>query len=89
MEVVYNTKFLLRKGTAEAWEYNNPILSQGEPGYDYTNYGLKIGDGKTEWKNLKFLNLSKEDVKKIVKEYFQENTIGGLTVINGILTFTL
>ena len=42
MEVVYNTKFLLRRGTAESWEHNNPVLAYGEPGYDISNYGLKL-----------------------------------------------
>lgn len=77
MEVVYNTKFLLRRGTAEAWENNNPILSYGEPGYDSTNYGLKIGDGKTKWNDLNFLSASKEQIEEAINKYFEENPGSG------------
>lgn len=77
MEVTYNTKFLLRRGTAEAWERNNPILAYGEPGYDSTNYGLKIGDGKTNWRNLEFLSASKEQIEEAINKYFEENPNAG------------
>ena len=77
MEVVYNTKFLLRRGTAESWEHNNPVLAYGEPGYDISNYGLKIGDGETRWKDLDFLSASKEQIEEAINKYFEENPGSG------------
>ena len=46
------TKIQLRRDTAAAWAAANPILSQGEAGYDITNKTLKIGDGLTAWNAL-------------------------------------
>lgn len=73
MTEVIKTTFQLRRGSAEVWEKNNPILAYGEPGFDKDNYGLKVGDGSTPWNELNFLGVSKEDIKKIIEEYFEEN----------------
>lgn len=55
-EVVLNTIFQLKRGLLEAWERNNPILRQGEPGYVLDTGKLKIGDGATAWKDLKYFD---------------------------------
>lgn len=47
-----NTQFKLRRGTAEAWERNNPVLAKGEPGWATNSKVLKIGDGTTHWNEL-------------------------------------
>ena len=47
-----NTQFRLRRGTAEAWERNNPVLANGEPGWAVDTKVLKIGDGVTHWNDL-------------------------------------
>ena len=44
-----NNLIKLRRGTD--WN-SNPVLSQGEPGFDTTNNILKIGDGTTAWSGL-------------------------------------
>lgn len=75
--MVYNTTFLLRRGTKESWERNNPILAYGEPGYDSTNYGLKIGDGKTHWNDLHFMSTTEEEIEKAIKDYFEKNPGSG------------
>lgn len=50
-----------RRDTISAWEYNNPILSEGEEGYEFPDTGvgtgaanLKIGDGVTAWNSLPY-----------------------------------
>lgn len=43
-----------KRGSSERWNELNPILSDGEPGYDSTQGRLKIGDGKTAWDKLRF-----------------------------------
>lgn len=42
----------LRRDTAANWEAANPVLAQGEPGYDLDNDILKVGDGETPWLDL-------------------------------------
>ena len=34
------------------WTAKNPVLNDGEPGYDKDNRILKIGDGVTPWSLL-------------------------------------
>ena len=42
------TTFLLRRGTAEAWNRVNPTLKYGEPGFEKDTNKLKIGDGEKD-----------------------------------------
>jgi hypothetical protein len=44
-----------RRAWAEDWESVNPILGDGEPGFDRTNNMLKVGDGLTAWNDLDYL----------------------------------
>jgi hypothetical protein len=74
-----NTKFQMRHDTAANWETKNPILAEGEQGYDTTNNYLKIGDGVTAWSDLPISNT-------ILKQYASEaaaiaGTAGKLNVI--------
>jgi len=46
------TQIKLRRDTAANWASEDPVLAQGEPGYDTTNGILKIGDGSTIWSLL-------------------------------------
>lgn len=43
-----------RSDTESNWNSKNPILLQGEIGYDTTNKKFKIGDGDTKWKDLNY-----------------------------------
>jgi hypothetical protein len=51
---VYDT-ILLRRGTSTAWSTANPVLAQGEPGFETDTNRLKIGDGLTHWNSLAYL----------------------------------
>jgi hypothetical protein len=42
----------LRRDTAANWSSADPVLADGQPGYDQTNGLLKIGDGATAWTSL-------------------------------------
>jgi hypothetical protein len=44
----------LRLDTAENWTSVNPILAQGEAGYEIDTNLLKIGDGSTAWNSLSY-----------------------------------
>lgn len=45
----------LRRGTAQQWELENPVLEAGEPGFETDTKKFKIGDGSTAWNNLKYV----------------------------------
>jgi hypothetical protein len=42
----------LRRDTTANWESVNPILADGEPGYDIVTNEIRIGDGSTAWTGL-------------------------------------
>ena len=60
MAEIYKATFQLRRGSAEVWETNNPILKRGEPGFVIDENKLKIGDGVTPWNDLKYIGNSDE-----------------------------
>ena len=45
---------LPRRGTAAAWQSANPILSNGEMGYESDTTWTKRGDGVTHWNDLPY-----------------------------------
>lgn len=42
----------VRRGTTAQWTAANPILAEGEPGYDTTLEVFKIGNGTSHWLDL-------------------------------------
>jgi hypothetical protein len=54
----------IRRAFTEDWLRINPILREGEPGYDRSKNMLKIGDGVTAWADLPYL--SSPDVPSFV-----------------------
>ena len=46
----------IRRDTAANWSSVNPVLSQGELGWDSTGAVLKVGDGTTAWNSLPAAN---------------------------------
>lgn len=49
------SKIRLRRASTAEWERINPILADGEPGYERGANKLKVGDGVTPWKQLGYL----------------------------------
>lgn len=49
----YNT-IQFRRGTAAAWTAADPILAEGEPGFETDSGEMKIGDGTTHWVSLSY-----------------------------------
>jgi hypothetical protein len=47
-------KIQLRRDTATNWSTINPILAQGEPGYETDTGKLKFGDGSLHWNDLSY-----------------------------------
>lgn len=50
----------IKRATADVWSAVNPVLGDGELGYDKTNKVTKIGDGSTAWNDLPSSNGSVE-----------------------------
>lgn len=48
------TRIKLRRDTAANWLSQNPILAQGETGFETDTRMMKLGDGATAWKDLKY-----------------------------------
>lgn len=45
----------LRRDPAATWTAGNPVLHEGEPGYEEDTNKLKIGDGVTAWADLEYI----------------------------------
>ena len=59
------SRVLVRRDTANNWANNNPILAEGEIGFNITNGKHKIGDGITQWNKLPYFILDTDvDVNK-------------------------
>lgn len=52
MVTVVNEQMLQRRGTSAEWAAANPILGDGEIGYDRDLGIIKLGDGVTPWNGL-------------------------------------
>ena len=50
------TNIKIRRGTDTSWSQENPVLDEGELGWDKTNNKIKIGDGIAEWSSLNSVN---------------------------------
>lgn len=46
------TKSYIRRDTSDRWVEVNPILEQGELGYEVDTRRIAIGDGKSRWDSL-------------------------------------
>ena len=44
----------LRRDSQSNWENINPILADGEPGLNYDNNQIKIGNGTDNWMSLSY-----------------------------------
>lgn len=55
MTEIVNHTYQLKRGTAQRWIEANPVLRQGEPGFEYDTHKLKIGDGFTPWGALPYI----------------------------------
>jgi hypothetical protein len=49
------TRIQVRRGTNTQWNTADPILNEGEFGYNTTNGQIKIGDGTSIWSELSYI----------------------------------
>lgn len=69
------TKLQIRNDTAENWVLINPILKQGEIGYESTTKKIKFGDGLTEWNKLPYLTVDSYDDSELKEEIEKLNKL--------------
>lgn len=74
-----NTSITFRKGSSSQWSTTNPVLASGEPGYDLTNNILKIGDGVSNWNNLRNIT-SISGLISASSGNFNSLSVGGIPV---------
>ena len=55
------TEILFRRGTSQLASANNPVLKDGEPGWEKDTRIFKIGDGVTPWSDLPSISGSTVD----------------------------
>lgn len=67
MATVINTTFKFKRGMSSRWAELNPVLSQGEPGFEIDTGKLKIGNGINTWAEL---------------QYVGEESTGGIISVN-------
>ena len=48
------SKIQVRRDSSNNWTSTNPILSQGEPGYEIDTNKIKYGDGISTWNGNMF-----------------------------------
>ena len=46
----------IKRGLSTAWASVNPVLAQGEFGYESDTESLKVGDGTTSWNALAYIS---------------------------------
>ena len=71
--------YQFKRGTAQRWIEVNPILRQGEPGFEYDTGKLKIGDGFTPWLALPYINdvnVSGQEEMVVVASYSDLPKVG-------------
>lgn len=44
----------LRRDISSEWSRVNPVLAEGEPGYENDTGRFKIGDGSSRWRDLTY-----------------------------------
>src|SRR5690554_1817418 len=69
-----------RRGTAEQWAAVNPVLADGEVGFDRTNSQIRVGDAARVWSDLEPIGgISGEAVAAAVSEYLASHPLEGVT----------
>jgi len=61
-----SVKIQFRRDAAANWTSVNPILSEGEFGYETDTKKYKLGDGTTTWNSLAYSNLRSLDVSTVI-----------------------
>jgi len=58
----------IRRDKAYVWASVNPMLADGELGYEVETNHCKLGDGFTRWNDLKYTDASKADYTTVLSK---------------------
>lgn len=72
---------LLRSGTTDDWETENPVLKYGEIVFDSTVYAFKCGDGEHTFKQLDYIGYQWQ-----MLDMYNFGCVGGITDDGRIIT---
>ena len=70
--------YKLKRGLAESFKTKNPLLEEGEPGFELDTFKLKIGNGKTKYNDLPYINMSNEPAIVELLQNIHDGTNYGL-----------
>lgn len=62
MAEIIRITYQFKRGTRRRWLEVNPVLKQGEPGFEYDTGQLKIGDGFTPWATLPYISVGEGEM---------------------------
>lgn len=65
----------IRVKRAKEWSELNPVLRNGEPGFDRTAGRLKIGNGETPWNDLSFFTSVAGSGSSDLPSYLEEESL--------------
>lgn len=74
------TRIQVRRGTTSQWNTANPILEEGEIGYNSTLGQMKIGDGESDWSELYYL-VNSENLDGSLGAYLEDSD---KSAVNGV-----
>jgi hypothetical protein len=67
----------LKKDTSEAWRINNPVLLDGEAGYESDTNLMKVGDGIHRWLELDYMNSGATAIASTANYAINAGALGG------------
>lgn len=67
----------LKKDTSEAWRINNPVLLDGEAGYESDTNLMKVGDGIHRWLELNYTNSGATAIASTANYAINAGALGG------------
>lgn len=67
----------LKKDTSEAWRINNPVLLDGEAGYESDTNLMKVGDGVHRWLELDYINSGATAIASTANYAINAGALGG------------
>lgn len=67
----------LKKDTGEAWRINNPVLLDGEAGYESDTNLMKVGDGIHRWLELDYTNSGATAIASTANYAINAGALGG------------
>lgn len=69
-----------RRGLAEEWAAADPVLADGEVGFDRTAVEIRVGDGTSPWSALDAIGgLSEDAIRAAINDYLASHPVEGVT----------